>query len=402
MPGAPDQLFPTDEPIEPSHLIGRADDVEEIAVQLELGANVVVAAPRRTGKTTVCDAAIENLAEKGCYTVSVDLFAVDGIDQFAEVLIEECVKNRPLLRKALFAAKKTGKSFYESISLTVGAKIAGGGMDDLDFSVLPRLKKDPVAYLDYALSLPEKIATADGKRLVLFIDEFQDVERIGSNHERGWADPLKRKMRAAFQRSTNVSFLFAGSLEHMMTTLFGETDEAFYNFGTFHELGPILPAEWREGLGLRFAAAELDVDDDALDLLINRGEEHPRTIMLISQQAYIAARLARVDRVTRALAEAAYQQAVRAEMPKHQAWVERIQRLSTPAVNRLTLRSIVAIANNDRPYAAGGPSEVKRAVDALRDAGFIERRTGRHHGHRIVDPLFGAYLKTLDIGHAES
>ena len=70
------------------------------------------------------------------------------------------------------------------------------------------------------------------------------MERIGDSFKRDWAVVLKRKMRAAFQRSPNVSFLFAGSLEHMMRDIFGSSNEPFFHFGGFHHLEPITIEEW--------------------------------------------------------------------------------------------------------------------------------------------------------------
>ena len=51
-------LFPSDSPIPASQLIGRRDDVAEIATRLEAGTHLIVAGPRRTGKTSVCEAAL--------------------------------------------------------------------------------------------------------------------------------------------------------------------------------------------------------------------------------------------------------------------------------------------------------------------------------------------------------
>lgn len=395
--GNPNELFPTDEPIGPAELIGRQDDIVEIATQLEVGASVILAEPRRTGKTSVCDAVIDRLAKQDYYTVKVDLFLIADIDQFAEALIEATVQNRPLLKKALFQAKKTGKTFYETISLSVGAKMAANGeFDGLDFSILPQLRSDPVALLDYALALPQKIAAADKKRLVLFIDEFQAVEDIGENHGRGWAGILKRKMRASFQQSPNVSFLFAGSLEHMMRTIFGHAEEPFYNFGGFHDLGPILPDEWHAGLLRRFQRDRTKISSAALDFIIAQGQGHPRSTMLIAQKAHILSIIAGTRDVTIAIAEAGYADALKSERPKHEAWVERIQRIGTAAINRVALRSIVAIAKKGAPYAkAKYPNEVARALKAVQDAGFIENEGPRNW--RIVDPLFAAYLATLDL-----
>lgn len=376
-------------------MIGRADDIREVAVQLGVGANVVVAAPRRTGKTSVCEAAVERLRKDGLYTVEVDLHLISDIDQLAESIVEQAYANRPLLRKALHAAKTTGQTIYDALGMSATLK-APHELEGIDLRLLPRIQKDPVAYLDYALMLPEKLAAADGRRLVLLIDEFQDVERIGDNFKHGWSKELKRKMRASFQKSPNVSFLFAGSLEHMMRVLFGHSDEPFYNFGSFHSLALITPDEWRKGLLRKFKRGGTTVDPDALASLIERGQGHPRSTMLLAQRAHIASVLSDTPHITAAMASAAYDEALRAERPKHDAWVERIQRLGKPAVNRVALRVAVAVAKQRRPYSeARYPNEVARALDALRDAGFVESPAKRQW--HVVDPLFEAHLASLDV-----
>ncbi len=68
-------LFPSEEPVRPGKLIGRRSDVEELASQLSDGLHRVVAAPRRTGKSTVCEATVAALRRKRLYTVSVSLFS---------------------------------------------------------------------------------------------------------------------------------------------------------------------------------------------------------------------------------------------------------------------------------------------------------------------------------------
>lgn len=375
-------------------MIGRSGDVDEMAAALAQGTNVVLAAPRRTGKTSVCEAVVERLRRDGFYVDAVDLFLVSDIDQLAEAIVEGAFANRPLLRKALHRAKERGVAIYDAVSLS--ATVRTRELEGIDFTVLPRIRHDPVAYLDYALALPEKIAASDDRRLVLFIDEFQDVDRIGENHGRGWADELKRRMRAVFQRSPHVSFLFAGSLEHMMRTLFSDSAEPFYTFGSFHRLAPIAPSAWHTGLARKFRQAGLAVDSEALDRLVERGGLHPRATMLIAQRAHLLASLARVDRIDAGLVELAYLDALRVEQPKHDAQVERIQRLGAPAVNRVALRSLVAIARAEPPYAgARYPAEIARALTALRNAGYIESR-GRTRWE-IVDPLFAAYLAQLPI-----
>ena len=65
-------LFPTDHPVDPAHMIGRAGDVDRVATALLGGGNVVLAGARRTGKTTVADAALQACAAEGAYVAAVD------------------------------------------------------------------------------------------------------------------------------------------------------------------------------------------------------------------------------------------------------------------------------------------------------------------------------------------
>lgn len=391
----PSALFPTDEPLPPKHLIGRADDVAEIANSLKLGSNVVLSAPRRTGKTTVAGAALAELAQDpGVYVVAIDLFSMDGTDQLADALIGATMSVRPALRKAIRTATQAGRTIYESIGLTFGARLVGtGDLDGIEIGVLPTLRNDPRKHLDYALNLPEKIAATDGKRLVLFIDEFQAVQRIGENASRGGATVLKQQMRAAFQRSRHVSFLFAGSLEHMMGDLFGNKSEPFFSFGGFHSLRPITEDEWRAGITARLKLVTVTANDAALDMLIEAGEGHPRATMLLCQQAYEMALLAGAPQIDAGIAALAYDRALRVEKPRHEQIVLGIQHIGTRAVSRLALRAVSIIANGGRPYTlAKHPAEVARTLAALRDAGIIDQPDGTW---RVADPLFAEYLRRL-------
>lgn len=389
----PAALFPTDEPLKPGSLIGRADDVAEIANRLKLGSNVILSAPRGTGKTSVCDAVMADLEhDLDCYAVSIDLFGLDGTDQLADALIESAMSVRPALRRAIRAATQAGKTLYESLGVTLGAKaLVTGELDGLEISLLPTLPTDRRKHLEYALELPQKIAAADGKRLVLCVDEFQAIQRIGDNN--GGATVLKEQMRKVFQRSRAVSFLFAGSLEHTMRDLFSDKSEPFFNFGGFHSLRPITRDEWRDGISARLRTAGIGVGTTALDAIIDRGEGHPRSTMLVAQHAYEAAVLADADAdtITSDTAALAYEAALLAERPKHEQMVERIQQGSTPAINRVALRTITALATGGKPYAtAKHPSEATRALHALRDAGFIDRPAG---SWRLTDPLFAEHLR---------
>ena len=73
--------------------------------------------------------------------------------------------------------------------------------------------------------------------MVVFFDEFQELASPGEPY--GDVDRLTKRMRAIFQRSSGVSYLFAGSIEHLMRELFTPMHRVLHQFGGFQELRPI-------------------------------------------------------------------------------------------------------------------------------------------------------------------
>src|SRR5579875_620092 len=87
-------LFPTDVPIPASQMIGRADDVRDVTAALLGATNIVLAGPRRTGKTSVCEAALNRCRRRGCYVAALDLFRIADAAELAEALVLSVIANR--------------------------------------------------------------------------------------------------------------------------------------------------------------------------------------------------------------------------------------------------------------------------------------------------------------------
>ena len=377
-------LFPTDQPIPASQMIGRELDVREIATTLAGGASVVLAGPRRTGKTSVCDAVLGQLSRQGLYTVAVDLFRIATAAELAEALVTATIANRSPLRRVLHQTRRAGRLVADALHTSAVLKSKAQLGEELKIAFAPGLAaRDPDRYLDYALALPGRIAAADGKEVVVFFDEFQEV--AGPQSPYGDPDRLTKRMRAIFQRAGGVSYLFAGSLEHMMRDLFTPTHRALHQFGGFYDLRPIDRSAWLEGLAERFAADECAIGPEALGRIIEYGEGHPRTTMLIAQKSHLTTIELDIREVDLAIVEQGLLTALRAERASHEQTVERIRRL-----HKLGLIVAERVARGEPIYPQLPRGAVRRALEALRDAAIIESR-GRADW-RFTSPLLRRYL----------
>jgi uncharacterized protein len=381
-------LFPTDSPIPASQLIGRRDDVREVATRLEAGTHLIVAGPRRTGKTSVCEAALSRAGRRGAYTAKVDLFRVSDAAELAEALAAAVIANRSTAHRALRRARSAGKAALSAAQAAAMLRLVGELGEGVELALTPGLAaQDPDRALDLALELPERVAKADGRRLVLFLDEFQEV--ASARRPYGDPDAVTNRMRAVFQRSTSVSYLFAGSIEHVIRDLFAPARRAFSGFGSFYALRPIAEDEWRRGLAERFAADGCEAGDAALARIIELGGGHPRATMRIAQQAHLVSIELDVREIDLDLVQLGFERALEGDRPTMEQVVERVRLLHK---HGLTVARAVAAGQSITRRLHPGVRD--RVLKLLRDAGIVEHEARGQW--RIIDPLLRHYLASLD------
>jgi len=368
-------------------MIGRELDVREITATLAGGSSVVLAGARRTGKTSVCDAVIGRLGKRGAYTVAVDLFRIATAPELAEALVAATIANRSALRRVLHQTRRAGRFVADTLQTSAVVKSKAQLGEEIEIAFRPGLAaRDPEGYLDYALALPGRIAAADGKEIVVFFDEFQE---IASPHQPyGDADRLTKRMRAIFQRSSGVSYLFAGSLEHLMRDLFTPVHRALHQFGGFHDLRPIDRDTWITGLADRFVADDCTVEQGALSRIVDYGELHPRTTMLIAQKAHLTTVELDTKTVDLEIVEQGLLAALRVDRVSHEQTVERIRRL-----HKLGLVVAERLARGEPVYTRLPRGGVRRALEALRDAAIIESRA--RGDWKFSNPLLRRYLAEI-------
>ena len=360
----------------------------EVATRLEAGTHLIVAGPRRTGKTSVCEAALARLARRGLYTAKVDLFRVSDAAELAEAVAAAVMANRSATRRALRRARSAGRAALSAAQAQAVLRLVGELGEGVEIALTPgRAASDPDRSLDVALELPERVAAADDTRLVLFFDEFQEL--ASPRRPYGDADAVTNRMRAIFQRSSSVSYMFAGSIEHVMRDLFAPSRRAFSGFGSFYSLRPIETDEWHAGLTERFAADGCSVSEAALARIVALGGGHPRATMRIAQQAHLVSLELDTRKIGLDLVELGFRRALEGDRPTMEQLVERIRLLHKQGL--LVARTVAA---GDPPPRRIQPGVRDRVLKLLRDAGIVEHEA--HGRWRVIDPLLRHYLASLD------
>jgi len=97
MPDRPreDAVFPTRVPLPPEDVVDREGFIEDLVRRALEFQSVLLAGPRRTGKTVVAGEALRRLQEQhGALVAEVDLFYCGSARELASKLILACLANR--------------------------------------------------------------------------------------------------------------------------------------------------------------------------------------------------------------------------------------------------------------------------------------------------------------------
>ena len=138
----------------------------------------------------------------------------------------------------------------------------------LSFSFDARAAGEDIdATLEELLTMPGQIAADRDRRVVLVLDEFQEVVDI---------DPgLIKLMRSVFQEQPEVAHVYLGSKRHMMRRIFNDENEPFWRSAKQTELGVIAPDIFAPFALAKFTETGKELDPDNLRSALELTRGHP-------------------------------------------------------------------------------------------------------------------------------
>lgn len=377
MKGPLREMFPAGRPVVGKMLIGREHLLEELGDVLSIGQSVVLVAPRRYGKTSVALEALERFRKKGCFIADIDIFDVTDKRHLAEKFVESCLKNNPVPIEKYWRRLKKG-------ALGVLSMLRFKPSDE-DMEMVLQIEApsaDAERLLDDALDFPETFSRRHKRHLAMFIDEFQEITKIGG-------DALLKKMRAKFQRHRNVVYLFAGSQESLMTELFKSKRHAFYRFGRLFEVGPIGTEALAPYIERSFSSADIRIDPEETAAIIRATGGHPYYTQLLCQMIYIGC----LQRKKHAVGATDVEAAEAAVIDHEQALFDEIWR---ELGDKRYSRNIVGlIARAASPYSSAGTTKenIARILSDLVRYGYVSKRgSGRQTHYDLKDAFFKRYV----------
>jgi uncharacterized protein len=259
---------------------------------------------------------------------------------------------------------------------TAASAMRGGGC-------LPQAAgSDLTATIERLLELPGQLAGERNRRVVLVLDEFQEVIDI---------DPgLPRLMRSVFQRQPEVAHVYLGSRRHTLERIFNDENEPFWRSAKRIELGVIDPSAFGPFIAERFRQSGREIEDQAIELVLSTTRGHPYATQELCY--FLWQRSGERAQATYEEVESAVEDVLRSEDSHFTAVWE-----SATAIQRILLQAVAAEEGHPlsgeyrRRHGLPPASSVQRALQSLERAELVGRAGG---GAWISEPFLAEWLRS--------
>lgn len=238
----------------------RESETARLLTNFRSGVNTVLISPRRWGKTSLVRKVCRLAQTDELKIVYLDIFScrsdADFYDAFASAV----------LKQTSTKVEEWMENIRQFLS-RISPKISLGADPAADFSLSLELtpKREGI---DEILQLPEKIAEKKGCRIVVCIDEFQQIGEFKDSKT------FQKRLRSVWQLQKHVSYCLFGSKKHLMNELFERKSLPFYKFGDAIYLQKIATADWVGYIRSRFEATGKSIPAELAEEICRRVDNH--------------------------------------------------------------------------------------------------------------------------------
>jgi hypothetical protein len=345
------------------HFTDRETEIAELSNDLRSGQSVLVLSPRRYGKTSLITAVIDRIRKRHDLVAYVDLLRTTTKERFASQLAAALYAGlTPVVERVVHRAGE----LFQNVPLRPKITLNQDGSPSFEFTAAPGTT-DIDETIDRLLELPQEVARRRKHRVVLVLDEFQEIVAL---------DPeLPARMRATFQFQSDVAHVYLGSRQHLLRIVFTDTNSPLYNSAKVFPLGAIARDAFSRFIAERFASTRVPITQEAIAHLLTITDGHPHDTQKLGYFTWAAAAGESIP-ANPELVDRAFATAITTDTARYtELWdgLTTNQRRLLEALGRARPTEEVLSEEFRRRNRLGAYATVERALDSLIERGLVER-----------------------------
>lgn len=251
----------------------RQNETKRLLLNFQQGINTVLISPRRIGKTSLVRKVCELAKSDDLKIVYLDIFSCRSDREFYDAFATAVLRQTS---SKLEEWVDNAKRFLSRITpkFSIGTDL----MTDFSVSLELNMKSEDVTDI---LQLPEKIASDKGIKIVICIDEFQQIAEFSDSKT------FQKRLRTIWQLQQNVSYCLFGSKKHLMNELFERRSLPFYKFGDALYLQKIDTEDWVKYICERFDATNKTISLSLAEKIAQKVDNHSSYVQQLAWLVWV-------------------------------------------------------------------------------------------------------------------
>ncbi len=357
------------------NFIDRTEDRALLKQLLSSHINVMLISPRRWGKSSLVKKAMTELSEEDknvrvCY---IDAFSIGSEAEFYRMFASQviaCASSK--VERWIEDAKKFLTGVIPQV--VINDQVTDFMAFDLKFVPQERDKMT-------ILQLPEMMAKENGIKIVVCIDEFQQLANLPEYKD------MEGKMRSVWQQQQLTSYCLYGSKRNMMLNIFNNSNSPFYRFGQVIFMQKIAKEHWIPFIQQSFEKTGKSVSTELAERICHTVSCHS---WYLQQLCYFIWSFT-ASEVTEDIFNLGLKQVLNINTPMFQN--------DTENLSSTQIEMLKAIVNGEQHFSSqvvkqiynlGNPNTIVKNKKTLQNKDIIEKNKD---GFSFVDPIYRLWFK---------
>lgn len=359
------------------NFIGRKEEIRRLKMNFEEGINTILISPRRWGKTSLVRKVCDVVDRKKVIPVFVDIFKCKTEYEFYNALAEAVLKQTASKAELWM---DNARDFIARLSPKVSFSPESNSEFALSLGISPKTHAP-----EEILSLAEEIAQKKQKRIVVCIDEFQQIGEMADSVS------IQKRLRSVWQHQRLTSYCLFGSKKHTMMNVFQKRNMPLYQFGDFKFLDKIPTETWVEYIVQHFKDRQRTISTEQAAKICQLVDNYSSYVQQLSWLVFSLIDEGQV------VTDEHLKQGVKDLLnSQEQLFMQQIEPLTAYQMN--FLRCILSGHHDDfgetavrEEFQLGSVSNITRLKTALVDKDIVEMSGKRYY---ITDPVFALWFRS--------
>lgn len=253
----------------PEYFCDREKELDQLINNIEGGLSTTLISLRRLGKTALIRHLFHHLRSK-YVCIYLDILPTESMEDLLNQLCTAIASE--------FSERSTlGKKIWQMIR-SLRPVIT---YDSLSGAPLVSIRSTPD---ESRKSIADLLSILEGqaKPVVIAIDEFQQIMEYPEKTTDAW-------LRSLMQQLTNVSFIFSGSQQHLMTDLFANPERPFFRSAQFMKIGKLEEGTYGNFIRQSFRKHSISVSEEVVKDMLHWTGLHTYYVQLLCNRVFLSA-----------------------------------------------------------------------------------------------------------------